>query len=91
MTPTNLTHDELERWHYANGNVQAAALHAIAADGEAALDEAEEAESAKIEQLETDLDTTCGELDDARAEIAELEEKIVELQERIGELENPLA
>lgn len=90
MTPTNLTHDELERWHYANGNVQAAALHAIAADGEEAIDAAEEAESKEITRLQDDLDTTCGELDDAYAEIAELEEKVGELQERIEELENPL-
>lgn len=91
MTPTNMTHDELERWHYANGNVQAAALHAITADGEAAMDEAEEAESEKVARLQDDLDTTCGELDDARAEIAELEQKVEELEDRIEELENPLA
>lgn len=90
MTPANMTHDELERWHYANGNVQAAALHAIASDGEAATEAAEEAESEEIKRLNEDLDSTCAELDDARAEIAELKGKIDELQNRIGELD-PLA
>ncbi len=30
-----MTHEELERWHYANGDTALAAAHAAAADGAA--------------------------------------------------------
>ena len=30
--PTNLSHEELERWHYANGDTVLAAVHGDAAE-----------------------------------------------------------
>ncbi len=49
--PTNMTHEELERWHYANGDTALAAVHAAAADGEAAVEAATDAESDEIDHL----------------------------------------
>lgn len=43
--PANMTHEELERWHYANGDTVLAQCHSLAAEGEAAQDEAEEREA----------------------------------------------
>lgn len=35
--PTNLSPEELERWHYANGDTALAAAYASAVDGDADL------------------------------------------------------
>jgi len=86
--PTNMTHDELERWHYADGDTALAALHAVAADGEAAIEAADEAESAEIQRLEDELDATGSELDDANTEINRLTDKVQEPEDELAELKN---
>ncbi len=86
--PTNMTHEELERWHYANGDTALAALHAAAADGEAAVEAAADAESDEIARLQDELDKTHGDLDDANAEIDHLTDKVSELEDELAEMKN---
>ena len=39
MTPSNMTPEELERWHYANGDTTGAALYGRVVDGDEELHE----------------------------------------------------
>jgi polyhydroxyalkanoate synthesis regulator phasin len=86
--PTNMTHEELERWHYADGDTALATMHAVAADGEAAIDEAEQCESSEIQRLKDELDTAGSELDDANEEIDRLTDRVAELEDELAELKN---
>lgn len=79
--PTNMAHEELERWHYADGDTALATMHAVAADGE-------ECELAEIQRLKDELDTAGSELDDANEEIDRLTVRLAELEDELAELKN---
>jgi hypothetical protein len=65
--PTNLSPEELERWHYANGDTALAAAHAHAraVDGDANL-------RADLDYFQAENDRLAGQVDDLAAEIEEL-------------------
>lgn len=89
MTPINMTTEELERWHYANGDLASAALYGRVVDGDEELrDDLAHAEVDR-EQAERERDNALGDLRDAEERIGDLEMKVDDLERQLQE--NPHA
>lgn len=85
MTPSNMTPEELERWHYANGDTTSAALYGRVVDGDEELHE--EIANAEVdrEQAERERDNALDDLRDAEERIGDLELKVDDLERQLQE------